>query len=152
MLSGRIARVGQRTIEERSQSLDWLSRRLAVSSPQASLQRSADRLAALRQQLLSSGRSLVSGSQFQLRQLQRDLVSSSRSLLSDANHRLALLGRALNSVSPLATLDRGYAIVKSESTGKVLVNANEAAPGDDIRAHLAKGELVATVTKVESGE
>lgn len=152
MLSGRIARVGQRAVEDRSQTLDWLSRRLAVSSPQASLSRSADRLSALRQQLLSSGRSLVTESEHQLERLRRDLIASSRNLLSDTNHRLALLGRALNSVSPLATLDRGYAIVKSESTGKVLINAKDAALGDDIRAHLAQGELIATVKKVKSSD
>jgi exodeoxyribonuclease VII large subunit len=59
----------------------------------------------------------------------------------------ALLGRALNSVSPLATLERGYAIVLDES-GKALTDASEAKSGDDIRARLSKGELVAKVTKV----
>ncbi|MEL7185986.1 MAG: exodeoxyribonuclease VII large subunit [Pseudomonadota bacterium] len=152
VLSGRIARVGQRAVEDRAQTLDWLSRRLAVSSPQASLLRSADRLSSLRQQLMSSGRSLVAESEHRLERLRRDLVVASRNILSDTGHRLALLGRALHSVSPLATLDRGYAIVKSESTGKVLMNSGDAAPGDDIRAHLAKGELVATVKKVEKSD
>jgi exodeoxyribonuclease VII large subunit len=53
--------------------------------------------------------------------------------------------RGLNSVSPLATLDRGYAIVEEASTGKVLLSPAEIAPGDDVRARLAHGELIATV-------
>ena len=81
--------------------------------------------------------------------MQRALLASGRTLLSEPGHRLALLGRALHSVSPLATLDRGYAIVKSESSGKVLTDAGETAPGEDIRARLANGELVATVSKVQ---
>jgi exodeoxyribonuclease VII large subunit len=46
----------------------------------------------------------------------------------------------------LATLDRGYAIVEDASSGKVLLKASDAAPGEDIRARLAEGELIATVT------
>jgi exodeoxyribonuclease VII large subunit len=53
--------------------------------------------------------------------------------------------RGLHSVSPLATLERGYAIVEEASTGKVLLNPNDIAPGDDVRARLAHGELIATV-------
>ncbi len=147
-LSGRIARVGQRALEDKGQQLDWLARRLAVSSPSASLRRSTDRLARLRQQLLMSGRSMVSETGHELERLRGRLTASSRNRLSDTRHRLALLGRALDAVSPLATLDRGYAIVKSESTGKVLMNSDGTKPGDDIRAKLRRGELVATVTKV----
>ena len=56
--------------------------------------------------------------------------------------------RGLHSVSPLATLDRGYAIVEDASTGRVLLKASEAAPGDSIRARLAEGDLIATVTSI----
>ena len=55
--------------------------------------------------------------------------------------------RGLHSVSPLATLERGYAIVEDASSGKVLLAASDAKPGDDIRARLADGELIATVKK-----
>ena len=60
---------------------------------------------------------------------------------------MALLGRALHSVSPLATLDRGYAIVL-DSDGKAMTDASSADTGDEIRARLSKGELFANVTKV----
>ena len=148
-LSGRIARVGQRTLEDKAQELDWLTKRLAISSPSAQLERSAERLARLRQQLLGSGRTMVSSTGYRVERLREQLSSASRKLLSDANHRLALLGRALDAVSPLATLDRGYAIVKSESTGKVLLKAGETKPGEDIGVRLKEGNLVATVSKVE---
>ena len=123
-LAARIGRLGQRAVEDRAQSLDWLSRRLAQASPTAVVERSIARLANLQQRLVVSARETVSG----------------------MNHRLELAMRGLHSVSPLATLDRGYAIVEDASTGKVLLKASDAAPGDAIRARLAEGELTATVT------
>ena len=123
-LAARFGRLGQRAVEDRAQSLDWLSRRLAQASPTAVVERSVARLANLQQRLNVSARETVSA----------------------VSHRLELAMRGLHSVSPLATLDRGYAIVEDASTGKVLLKASDAAPGDDIRARLAKGELIATVT------
>ncbi len=123
-LAARFGRLGQRAVEDRAQSLDWLSRRLAQASPTAVVERSVARLANLRQRLNVSARETV----------------------SEVSHRLELAMRGLHSVSPLATLDRGYAIVEDASTDKVLLKASDAAPGDNIRARLAEGELIATVT------
>ncbi len=151
VLSGRVARFGERTIEDKAQALDWLSRRLSVSSPMASLERSAERLTSLRQQLLLNGRSLTIDVSHRLAHAKSDLIRSGQDRISNANHRLALLGRALHTVSPLATLDRGYAIVTSDATGKALTDAKAVKQGDDITAKLANGELRAKVTEV-SGE
>jgi exodeoxyribonuclease VII large subunit len=60
--------------------------------------------------------------------------------------------RSLHSVSPLATLDRGYAIVEDAATGRVLLRGSDVAPGDDIRARLARGELIATVKSAENSD
>ncbi len=126
-LAARIARLGQRAIEDRGQTLDWLARRLAHSSPSAMLQRSVARLGNLRQRLSAGARHAVANN----------------------THRLELAMRGLHSVSPLATLERGYAIVEDAQSGKVLISATDTTPGSDIRARLAKGELLATVTSVK---
>jgi exodeoxyribonuclease VII large subunit len=63
-----------------------------------------------------------------------------------AGHRLNLASRALNSVSPLATLGRGFALVKRISDGALLADANSVAVGDEIEARLARGTLKARVT------
>ena len=174
-LAARIGRVGQRMLEDRAQELDWLGRRLVASSPAATLQRQRDSLrehsgrlgAAIRQQLLEQKNALqetsaalmklspalsVQRSIGQLNQLRQRLAAAAHNRISDLNHRIALLGRTLNSVSPLATLDRGYAIVKREETGEVLVNAASIAPGEDVRAQLSRGEIIATVKKVITDE
>jgi exodeoxyribonuclease VII large subunit len=50
-------------------------------------------------------------------------------------------------VSPLASLDRGYAIV-SDATGHVVQDATRAQRGDVIEARLARGRLKATVIEI----
>src|SRR5437764_1471619 len=66
--------------------------------------------------------------------------------LSRAQHRLALAQRALNAVSPLATLTRGFAIVTRATGGTLLTDAAAVAPGEEIEARLARGSLSARVT------
>jgi len=146
-LAARIARVGERTVEDRAQQVDWFSSRMVTAirrqilshrhdvqilrgelvqlSPAVSVQRSIARLAGLRQRL----------------------GTGAHESLSNLKHRVALLGRALHSVSPLATLDRGYAIIL-DPDGKAMTDAATASTGDEIRARLSKGELIANVTKV----
>ena len=55
-----------------------------------------------------------------------------------------LTKRALLSVSPLATLERGYAIV-TDSDGNLIKDATTALPGASIDLQLASGELSAIV-------
>ena len=52
----------------------------------------------------------------------------------------------LNALSPLATLDRGYAIVSTDSA--VVQRAEDVNPGDTIEARLREGRLRAEVTEV----
>ena len=82
-----------------------------------------------------------------LASLRQKLRRSTHDRVADLHHRVALLGRALHSVSPLATLERGYAIVL-DSDGRAMTDAATAETGDEIRARLSKGELLANVTRV----
>jgi exodeoxyribonuclease VII large subunit len=170
-LATRVGRMGQRTLEDKAQQLDWLARRLISGSPAATLRRQQDRLrehggrlrSAMRQQLLEHRSQLqglngalmalspalsVQRSFGRLSQLRERLSTATNNRLSDARHKIALLGRTLNSVSPLATLDRGYAIVMRETSSDVLLNATDVESGEEIRARLSRGEIVATVRKV----
>ncbi len=72
--------------------------------------------------------------------------------LTAASTRLELAARALHTVSPLATLERGFAIVVHAGGGALIRSAAEVGVGADIEAHLADGVLTARVTgKRESG-
>jgi len=174
-LSTRISRLGQRALEERGQTLDWLTKRLMTNSPGRTLSRQADHLreiraalaAAMRQDVLYRSRRLqitqsgllqaspaiaVQRSLSRLAHLHQRLGGSTQTLVRGLRHRLQLSAGKLDSVSPLATLSRGYAIVEHAGTGKVLSRARDALPGDEIRARLAQGQLLATVGSVHDDE
>ncbi len=68
-----------------------------------------------------------------------------------AEHRLALAARMLNTVSPLATLERGFAIVTRGADGTLVTDAGSLQAGDEIRARVAKGSVRATVTGIDRG-
>ena len=66
--------------------------------------------------------------------------------LTAASTRLELAARALHTVSPLATLERGFAIVVHAGDGTLIRSAAEVSVGADIEARLADGVLSARVT------
>jgi exodeoxyribonuclease VII large subunit len=74
------------------------------------------------------------------------LAASARTLLLQRRGRLEQLTAQLEALSPLAILDRGYALV-FDSSGMLLKDAARVKVGDEISARLAKGSLTATVQR-----
>ena len=147
VLAARVARVGQRTVEDRAQQVDWLSTRMTNALRRQLLSHRND-VQVLRSELVQLSPAVsVQRSIGRLAGLQQRLAVSANRTVADLGHRVALLGRALHSVSPLATLDRGYAIVL-DASGKAMTDAASAKTGDEIVARLARGELIARVTRV----
>jgi exodeoxyribonuclease VII large subunit len=79
-----------------------------------------------------------------LEDLRQELYRAWRQTLSSRREKLLPLVRTLNAVSPLATLERGYAIVSVDG-GAILRNAADAKPGTIIEARLARGRVRAKV-------
>jgi len=167
----RIGRQGRRTLEDEGQTLDWLHRRLVAGSPAVRVARQQDKLREIRgrlsavmrmeihtnrSNLQSLGTALlqvspavrVQQSIGRLAQLRQRLAAAGRRAVSEPGHSLQVAARALDAVSPLATLDRGYAIVTDAASGKALMHVRNVKPGNDIRARLAEGELIATIREV----
>jgi len=69
--------------------------------------------------------------------------------VDDTRQRLKLAERALASLSPLATLQRGYAIVQRQDSGALVTDAARAPAGTRIDVRLARGTLGATVDTVD---
>jgi exodeoxyribonuclease VII large subunit len=88
--------------------------------------------------------------QRQVKSVAARLCAQARRQIQGQRDRLAAGIRGLNAVSPLATLERGYAIV-SATDGSVLRDAALTGPGEEIEARLAKGSLRAIVKHVDSG-
>ncbi|MEM7431219.1 MAG: exodeoxyribonuclease VII large subunit [Pseudomonadota bacterium] len=148
-LARRVLRFGRDTVDDLAQTLDWLTRRLVQTSPQASLERSATQLAHLQQRLETAARRRLAEANHRLELAKPALIGTAQRRLATANHRLAIAARSLNAVSPLATLDRGYAIVE-DADGKVLTSSDGVKKDTEIRARLASGELTARVTGTKS--
>ncbi len=106
-----------------AQRHSWLSRRLAQCHPGVALRHRAQRLDDFEQRL-------------------RYLV---RARLAAAASRCQLAGRALNAVSPLATLERGYAIVTRHPEGTLVRSSDQLREGDLIEARLMQGQVKARV-------
>jgi exodeoxyribonuclease VII large subunit len=66
-----------------------------------------------------------------------------------AQGRLHTCAARLESLSPLAVLGRGYAVVWDESRTRVIRRASETNPGDHVRVTLSEGELSCTVISDE---
>jgi exodeoxyribonuclease VII large subunit len=68
--------------------------------------------------------------------------------LQEARERLGLAAASLDALSPLAVLQRGYAIAQ-DAAGKPLRDAATVSAGDEVTVRLAKGKLNTRVETVE---
>src|SRR5438067_968403 len=141
----KLAHPGVR-LQQQMQRLDELAQRLGAAA-HARLHRDLMRLAhAITALVRRSPDQLVREYRVRHQGAGARLEHAAGECLSRAQHRLALAQRALNAVSPLATLTRGFAIVTRATGGRLLTDAAAVAPGEEIEARLARGSLSARVT------
>jgi len=134
-------------LRQHAQRLDELESRLR-RCVHARLERSRVRLAGARALLArSSPARRVAQAKTRLGVSQRSLAHAMHRRLRDAHARWDRSRRTLHAVSPLATLERGYAIVLDD-TGSVLTDATASKPGASITTRLARGSLRATVAAI----
>ena len=74
------------------------------------------------------------------------LRSAWQRALTAAASRVELAARGLQAVSPLATLERGFAIVARPGGAPLIRRASELRDGEDFEARLADGIVTARVT------
>jgi exodeoxyribonuclease VII large subunit len=168
-MAARLSMYMQRELRSLSAVFDGMGLRLQLAHPGARLAQQEQRLDDLEQRLASSARSTLLGmshrlsdlwgemlrnapdqaiNEFRLRHdaLAARLRHSVADLMATAEHRLAIAGRTLNTVSPLATLDRGFSIVTRARDGALVTDADQLKPGEEIEARLARGKISASVT------
>ena len=132
-------------LRQHAQRLDELEERLKLAA-RTRIERVRARHAAAVSLLLRASPAIrVRAQRIQLDTARRALNAGIRGSISAAKSRFELAGRTLHAVSPLATLDRGYAIV-ADAAGKVVQDVSSLAPGDRVEARLARGRFSATVT------
>jgi exodeoxyribonuclease VII large subunit len=69
-----------------------------------------------------------------------------------AEARLQNCAARLDSLSPLAVLGRGYAVVWDESRTRVVRRSSEVKAGDGVRVTLSEGELTCEVVKTDGSD
>jgi exodeoxyribonuclease VII large subunit len=109
----------------RGERLLRLGAELAAASP-------AHRLASLRQRAAQAA---------------KRLAPSLAQNVAQAGLRLQSALRALHATSPIATLDRGYAIVNRARDGALVRDPQQAPPGTDLDVRVAGGRLQARVLR-----
>lgn len=150
--TSRLLRHPGRRLEEHNQRCDDLQQRI-LRAMTNQLKSCRDTLgyntAAL---LANSPRHSIELARGRLSSSQGRLVPAIRTTLNHNNANLAHYARMLHTVSPLATLQRGYAIVELEDAGRfsILRDADQASPGQQLRARVAHGHVLAEVTSVEN--
>jgi exodeoxyribonuclease VII large subunit len=133
-------------IHQRQQKLDDLTHRMELA------QRQLLELSRRRWEVISAAvrhydlRLVLSGMRRELENSTSALTAVMRNVLLQHKVRSERLQMVLASLSPLAILDRGYALV-FDAEGKLLKDANRVKAGEEINARLAHGEINAVVKK-----
>jgi len=149
-LSARL-RDPRRELQEKAQRLDDLELRLGKSIHQR-LERSQTNSTHLTQRLaMQSPRKQLANSSEILERSAAQMDKAMLRILARLQDRLEHTAGTLNVVSPLATLGRGYAIVR-DTHGNIIRNATDVASGDSISARVAHGTINAKVTSVKVDE
>lgn len=136
-------------IHQREQRLDDLSHRMETAERlrlQALRRRFEALSAAVRHYDL---RLVLSGTRKELDSWTAALSAVMRNVLLQHRVRSERLQTALESLSPLAILDRGYALI-FDSKGKLLKDASRVQEGDTVSARLARGQIEASVTRKQT--
>ncbi len=174
-LQSRLHAATQLQLKQGKQQLDWLSKRLQQQHPGQQLRQQTQRLDELEQRLqrnlqqrLQQHRSELAhvasklqryNPQHRIQQLQSTqqqlnmrLQRAFQQQLQRRQQQLQGVTRALDAVSPLATLGRGFSITRSQPDGRVLRDIKDAAIGDTIETTLAQGRLLCEVTETINNE
>jgi len=83
--------------------------------------------------------------QQKLDHLTQSLHSSAKQHIDDKSQQLKIAAISLHMVSPLATLERGYAIVSSRNSNCIVRSYNDVKIRDEIEVRIANGQINCTV-------
>ncbi|MFT7261616.1 MAG: exodeoxyribonuclease VII large subunit, partial [Glaciecola sp.] len=96
---------------------------------------------------LSSPQRLLQRHQIRLQELQTKLQRSCKQLIDNKQQKLLNNMHLLDTVSPLATLARGYSI--SFKQGEIVKNTQQVQVGDVLVTRLEDGEIHSEINKIK---
>jgi exodeoxyribonuclease VII large subunit len=86
-----------------------------------------------------------------LDEVQHQLERAAQSRLEHTRLTLTHATQSLHSLSPMAVLNRGYAIITRESDDKIVKSADQVAPDEKIHIRVSQGSLTARIDKIDPG-
>lgn len=134
----------KRLIDAKWQTLDYHTQHLQRLIAQI-VQEKQHKLLVLKNQLNhQSPQRVLKQTKLQLQSIENSLINHMNQLAKSHRQRLETLLATLHAVSPLATLDRGYAIVSHQKN--ILFSPVQVQIGDQVDIHLAQGHLYGKIT------
>ena len=148
-LSQRIKHPSQQ-LREKTQRLDELDLRLQQSLQHQLMFKKMAYEQISKQLSHLSPNHLLKKNQQKLEFLNHRLGHNIKNILTQKSTQFTMTARTLHTVSPLATLDRGYAIVSQQNTDLrnktcIVQSYKDVKPNDEIRVRLSNGQLVCNV-------
>lgn len=146
-LQQRLIHPGRR-LQQQAQRLDELELRLGLAM-QHRLRHQSSRLAMTHGKLTRhSPQHRLQQQRVRLNELQRRLEQAMHQQLQARQRHLAAQAHALETVSPLATLSRGYAIVSHQAELAVIRDSHQLHTGETVQIRLHRGRLRCRVEEI----
>lgn len=127
--------------------IDALARRRCLTEPRSLVEDRAAALALTQERLHDAMPRSIGRRREQLDATSARLSATSARMLDPYDARLGSLAAALDALSPLKVLGRGYAIVRG-SRGHVVSAASDVTVGEAVSIRLGEGSLIAEVLEV----
>jgi exodeoxyribonuclease VII large subunit len=131
----KVGKTRQAMVEAITGRISSVKLRIAAFSPASARAQLENRLNRVRMRLDSE---------------QTSIMHQMDSMLSMRKAKVQMLSHKIQALSPLAVLERGYAIVTSED-GNTLKKTTDTKPGQNINLRMSDGILKANVREVEDG-
>ena len=171
-IENQLGKIIQLKLLNHQQSVDWVHKRLQQQHPGQKLQRHRQSLEQLKSRLKHSIHNTIQHNQhvvqnqttrFQqynpsvqilrkkerLQYLNSQLTHAIQQRIEKSQRKFLPLVQTLHAVSPLATLNRGYAIITHTKTSEVISSTDKISLNDTINIRLAHGELTSQVTDIK---
>ena len=156
------------TLSNLHQAIDWLTQRLEYLHPKQKIQRKQDYITELHRRGFNAVKFTLSDrfhlfnklsnrfenqspyarvreAKIKLVDLHKQIHRTIQVRIEHNQQALHALARTLSAVSPLGTLNRGYAIVSNQVSEQILHDSKQVSKGDMIFVQLAKGHLSAKI-------
>lgn len=170
-LESKLQQQLQRQLNQKQQALDWLSQRLQQQHPGQKLARNVRRMEELEvrlklaihtklrhmtgsieaksAKLWQHNPAVIINSHKQRQDyLSKRLAAAVAHKLEQFKQRLLNSSQTLHAVSPLATLNRGYAMAIQPSSGEIIRSTEQLKLGDMVQTRLAQGQFTSQIKSI----